>query len=303
MNKNFILLFLITFTMISCSSWKSNLVSKGNQNDAIQNAIIDFINTSSIYKNDSIFMVNKYLDNNNVLGLSIIENRGHKVYIYMEDTIGKYSKGLPTRYMMNNGKLFYWHDPEVKLSREIVDVLLKYNRIDSLMIDSADFYLMPPYDIDESVKATDYYFCKDNLRNYKKVVTGHAMGWYVPPKLKCNSCIKNKKSQIIDVSYTPGDYTVLDIREKKMYYVIFAQKNDSIFQIVSDKPFFVKPDGYKIKKGEQYDLKFTPLYIGRPIASRKKDYYYWKGSRLDLDAKTHFSIYHAENLDGLYLKE
>ena len=128
------------------------------------------------------------------------------------------------------------------------------------------------------------------------------MGSYVPPKLRCKSCKKKVKPDVNRLSYTPGSYKVLDIRNEKLNYVIYAEKNDSIFQIVSDKPFFRKPTGYKIKKGEKYDLKFTLLYEGNPRCLREKDYYYWKSTRLDLNVKMHYSVYHAENLDGLYLK-
>jgi hypothetical protein len=32
----------------------------------------------------------------------------------------------------------------------------------------------------------DYYFCKRNLRKYKKVYSKIAMGYYAPPVLKCD---------------------------------------------------------------------------------------------------------------------
>ena len=38
----------------------------------------------------------------------------------------------------------------------------------------------------DSDKGADYYFCKNNLSKYKRVVTNIGLGYYKPPKLKCN---------------------------------------------------------------------------------------------------------------------
>ena len=48
------------------------------------------------------------------------------------------------------------------------------------------FVAIPRLGISEKKKGALYYFCKNNLKNYKKVVTNRAMGWYKQPELECD---------------------------------------------------------------------------------------------------------------------
>ena len=45
--------------------------------------------------------------------------------------------------------------------------------------------MLPDFIINDAAKAAHYYFCRDNISNYKRVVTHVATGYYKPPKLKC----------------------------------------------------------------------------------------------------------------------
>lgn len=181
---------IIIVTLISCSSWKESLVSQGNQNDAIENAIIDFVHTCSLRKQDNIFSIEVYIDEENLLGLSVLGGDDMKVFPGPMDKIGTYSNTFPSRYIFKDNKLFYWYDPTYPITLEIVSILSKYNYIDSLNVEET---LGLPFFINESKKAAHYYFCKNNLRNYKKVVTNRAMDWYPRPKLDCNKHIMNGK--------------------------------------------------------------------------------------------------------------
>ena len=44
---------------------------------------------------------------------------------------------------------------------------------------------LPDNPINDAAKAADYYFCRNDVSNYKRVVTHVATGYYEPPKLKC----------------------------------------------------------------------------------------------------------------------
>lgn len=112
-----------------------------------------------------------------------IEITPREYYITSVDTLG--STRLPTRHIIKDEKLFYWHDPNYSLTKETIDAFLKFNIAER--IDISDLSLLIGYEghIDDAIKATGYYFCKSNLANYKRVVSNIAIGWYKPPKLKC----------------------------------------------------------------------------------------------------------------------
>ena len=134
------------------------------RNEAIIIAINDFLDNCSLQKTDSVFSVYIDIDNEDILGLSISGEYGNKIY--------------------------YWVDSINVLTEEIIRVLAKYNQIDSSFVSYEKAY--PDYLLDESIKGADYYFCKNDLSIYKRVVTRIAMGWYDPPKLNCNK--KRKKN-------------------------------------------------------------------------------------------------------------
>ena len=168
----------------SCSSWKNTLIENGNHNDAIHNAIKDFINTSKLYKTDSIFYVRFVEFNDKILGVSIVGDSENKLYPTNENKIGTNLPYFPTNYFIVNGKLFYWYDSTKTIDSNLITIFAKYNLIDSMNVDS--IVGIPPITIDDSKKGVDYYFCRNNLKKYKKVTTRIAMGWYEYPKLRCN---------------------------------------------------------------------------------------------------------------------
>jgi hypothetical protein len=178
--KIIITLFLSLF-LSSCSSWKKIMVTKGNQNDAVQNAIYDFLHFGKLTKKDSVFSIIIKNVNEDILGVSILRE-GNKISVITENEIEYNYRAFPTRYFEQNGKLFYWVDSTEKVSIELVDILSKMNRIDTVVTNK----FFPIRSTDDSQKATDYYFCKANLLKYKKVITNIAMGWYNLPKINCN---------------------------------------------------------------------------------------------------------------------
>lgn len=159
------------------------MVANGNQNDAVQNAIHDFLNKSRISKKSKVFNISITYINNNVLAISILESID-KLMPDPDNKIGTNYPNFPTRYIEQAGKLFYWHDSTNVITDELVSVLAKYNQIDSTNVNGI---VEIKGTLDETLKGVDYYFCKNNLLEYKKVITNRAIGWYAPPKLNCNS--------------------------------------------------------------------------------------------------------------------
>ena len=159
------------------------MISNGSIDDAIQNAIIDFSKTSSLRKDDNAFSVSVYDINNEVLGV-VIFGDANPEFIGLDTAKNSFSYStLPTRYVEYNNKLFYWHDSTKNVSDEVISALLKYNKLDTFNISQ----LIPDMMIDDSKKSADYYFCKSNLKKYKKVTNSIAIGWYDSPRLNCSS--------------------------------------------------------------------------------------------------------------------
>lgn len=179
MNKIKILIVLIV-ALQGCATWKLSLRNDGDYNVAIQNAIIDRIHSNDILlKDDSVFSVGFQKLEGGLIGVSIFGVVDE--FLVTEDKKTD-STIFPTRYYEHSGKLFYWKDPSVELSGEILMKLDQYNQIDSLpSIAFAELV------IDDGKKGILYYFCENNLLKYKKVKTNIAKGWYDDlPTLKCD---------------------------------------------------------------------------------------------------------------------
>jgi len=171
---------VIALLVGGCASpWKDLLISKGNHEDAIQNAVTDFLNTSPLRKNDTIFHIMMKEINNGILGISI-SGSTQKPYIVKDGNSITY-KYLPTGYLEKQGKLFFWYDSTKVVTPNIIKVFEKYQHIDTAILNV--YY---PTHFNHSKKSEDYYFCINNLKKYKKVRTRVAMGYYEPPKLRCN---------------------------------------------------------------------------------------------------------------------
>lgn len=174
---------LIAILFICCSAMKNGISASDLHNEAIKIAINDFLNKCKLNKTDSVFSVNIYIDDEDILGLSISGVHENKIYPSFNDRIGELTDKFPTDYIERDNKLIYWSDSTQILSEDIVRVLAKYDRIDSTFVNDEKAY--PEFVIDETIKGAHYYFCKNDLSKFKRVVTNKAIGWYDTPKLKC----------------------------------------------------------------------------------------------------------------------
>ena len=203
MKKHIVITVLIlTVFLISCASFKKEFIKKGNLDDAVQNAILDFSNTTSLFKNDSVFSVwpqdtlyrmvlNKDKEDNykfiegehykEIIAVGITANYD-KILITDNTSIGVIGK-LPSQYLEKDGKLFYWWDNNKPLTQEILDVLSKYGLLQD---DEGGWVKFPDATINDLQKGAHYYFCRNDLTNYKKVITNKGIGYYDMPKINCN---------------------------------------------------------------------------------------------------------------------
>jgi hypothetical protein len=196
-------LFLILALLLlvnSCASLKG-LHQSGGKQEIIQNAILDFSNTSKLYKKDSVFSISyqdtlykmnlEELDNGTsrwvegdiqkgIVAVSISANN-NKLLLTSETKVG--SKGeLPSRFIEKEGKLFFWWDDDYPLTEEALAVLKKY---DLLQDDEGGLITVPDFIIDDAQQGAHYYFCRNDISKYKRVITTKGMGYYDPPKLNC----------------------------------------------------------------------------------------------------------------------
>jgi hypothetical protein len=195
---------LVLLSMFGCSSLKRSMITAGGnlQETAIHNAILDFSTKCSLFKKDSVFLVSfedsvfdegvwvrvdekSYKDGtthirkrgslyDGIVAVSISGQVANYQYYYSKETKDK----LPSRYVIKNGKLFHWWDKDYPVTEEMIAVLCKYNLLQTDLI-------IPEYSTDDSAKGADYYFCKNDLSKYKRIITNIATGYYKPPKLKC----------------------------------------------------------------------------------------------------------------------
>ena len=194
-------LFLLLF---GCSSTKKIVMptDENLQEVAINIAIQDFSTKCNLFKKDSVFSVffydsvfskptltqvdkGEYKDRrthqwkkgnliDGIVSVEIGSNDDYQLY-YSEQTKSK----LPTRYVIKDGKLFYWWDKNNTVTEEIIAVLWRYNILQT-------YSIIPDFSTDDSRKGAHYYFCKNDLSKYKRVVTNIGLGYYKPPQLKCN---------------------------------------------------------------------------------------------------------------------
>lgn len=182
----------VIFVVFFCSVIPLTYGQKVELNDAaIEIAITDFLKCR-LSKKSSVFSVSIYeggtddrykiMDNIIVISVLPIENIEPYYRITLVDTLG--SARLPTRHIIKNGKLFYWHDLDFGLTEEVIKAFLEFNLAQPINI--SDLSMLLGYEgYYGNTEAAQYYFCKNDLSNYKRVITGIAPGWYKPPKVNC----------------------------------------------------------------------------------------------------------------------
>jgi hypothetical protein len=89
---------------------------------------------------------------------------------------------MPSRFLEIESKLFYWWDDDYVLTDDAIEIFKKYGLIE---IVENEENMGLPYIIDHSPEILDYYFCSNNLAEYKRVKPKYGIGYYKPPKLKC----------------------------------------------------------------------------------------------------------------------
>src|SRR5690606_37537817 len=119
----------IIFSIISCASWKTHLKKEGDYEVAVKNAIIDYMNTSQLNKHFNIYHI-FIVSHESSLGVSI--NGDTSKWQIGNVQVGEKRKHFPSRFEIMDGKLFYWSDSTVAVSREMVDIMKKFDILDTI---------------------------------------------------------------------------------------------------------------------------------------------------------------------------
>lgn len=170
-------ILICLFFNLSCSSYKEQLVSNGTYEEAIQNAIIDFSNTS-LFKKGKVFKLHYRSLNDDFHHIMIIEGFENK-YLYSKEKKIEENK-LPSKCLELNNKLFIWWDDNYIINEEVFLKLEKYNMLKD---DEGGWVSVLDPIIDDQKKGADYFICKNNLKIYKRVITN--VGTVSVPNLRC----------------------------------------------------------------------------------------------------------------------
>lgn len=176
-------MFVIAMIFEGCTSVKNTFAKSGNdQDDAIQIAILDFSKTPKLLKNDAVFSVELVglSTNNNIMVVRIGKNN-RKLLLTKDTKIGSKGK-LPSRYVEKEGRLFFWWDDGYPLTEQALGIYKKYNLLQD---DENGRVTIPDFIIDDAQKAAHYYFCKNEVSSFKRVITNKGVGYYTPPDIKC----------------------------------------------------------------------------------------------------------------------
>lgn len=117
----------------------------------------------------------------------------------------------------------------------------------------------------------------------------------------CLSCSQTKQIISSDrMGSEDGMYKIKETYNHELFDIIYAQKNDSLFKIISLRDS-IMPNLKPIEVGKKYQLDLVRIY---PDYENKKTQIGAKDSCLmSIEKKSHFSLYSATNLNGLFLLE
>lgn len=192
---------LLLFLINSCVSFKKQLLKSATNDVLIYVAIADFTKNSKLYKKDSVFRISFYdplyrgrleqvsdikykledgLPYEGIIAISIFGVNGKPFILSADGQIGN-KDSLPSRYLEQDGKLFYWHDRNYHITEQTLAIFRKYHAIHEI---SSILYL-PSIQIDDGKKGVHYYFCRNKQSIFKKETTNIAIGYY-EPGLRCD---------------------------------------------------------------------------------------------------------------------
>jgi hypothetical protein len=166
---------LFFFIIVGCSSGKTSFHKEENYEDAILYSIMDFSNTT-LFSKGKVFNLGFEIIEDRIYYIDIMDNLENK-FLYSEKKKFEDNK-LPNRFRVYKNKLFVWWDDNYSSDRRILEQLISNN-----VIQNSDVFPFIDIATDDKLKGAKYFFCKKNLKEYKRIITNKG---FVPiPKIKC----------------------------------------------------------------------------------------------------------------------
>lgn len=170
----YLLLIIILFT--NCRSYNDDLVKNGTCEDAIQNCIDDFINTT-LFKKGSFFVVDYISLNDDIYQIRIMDDHENK-YLYYKNKTANENK-LPSRSYKISNKAFVWWNKNYPANDSIINLLKSHD----MLVDNTDEQIIwLDKIIFEKRKSATYYVCKHNLSIFERKISNFSDGKHT---LKC----------------------------------------------------------------------------------------------------------------------
>ncbi|MGY4384650.1 hypothetical protein ACVWYN_001676 [Pedobacter sp. UYP24] len=205
-NNKLISVLLISLIFIIANSFENSTQAQSidKKQTVIEKAIQNYVNKSRIFDKAKVFRVS-IEDSLFRLGLNNAPDsdgiyRYHAVKLFEGIFVGitvqdnqfpmsklglAYNQGkLPSRYMEIQNKLFIWSDLNYPLTDKTLNILQKYN----LVFDSkGGMFTVPEIFDTKSYKGVYYYFCRNDLTKFKRIISSNAYEFQDFPKLKCEN--------------------------------------------------------------------------------------------------------------------
>ena len=194
---------IFLFIVGGCTTSKNVLQQKKDQASPIEIAIADYSLGNKGITKDSVFEVmifdslyrmyripgdelsykrNKGKRYDGIIGISIMSPSC--LTIFVPHAIHQKKGGdWHLSCKEQDGKLFYWRDYHHNTTNESRELLKKYNLLHYSKNGDSSIAINGYFEPER--KATHYYFCRNKLSKYRKVVTDEEMGDYDPPALNC----------------------------------------------------------------------------------------------------------------------
>ncbi|MHA4895351.1 hypothetical protein ACXZ1K_11400 [Pedobacter sp. PWIIR3] len=194
--KHAFLITAVVSILQGCNLYKKDFYSLGGRDEAISNAISDFLKTERQLNKDSVYDVSYssgveqkieirrsdgiYQDS--ILGvdstrIKVVFFALHKPVVFTS-TLGSNNAHILdySKYIEKGGKLFIFRDKQ-PVTESTLAVFRRFN----IVSDIDSLYLLADHD----QKAVFYYFCKKDLRIFKKVKGAYERKYEFKPQLNC----------------------------------------------------------------------------------------------------------------------
>lgn len=163
--KKNIRLIIISLLLISCkSALQDEIKHTGTKKDARLNAIMDF-SFNNRFVTHKVFIIDSYDESTELYCFKF--NKNEKALLQLTDSIGGYpTASFPNKFIEKGNNLFLWNEEGIKITQELIEIMGKYNSIDS------SYYKIPNYlpliNTGEFKKELFYFICKKNISKYEK---------------------------------------------------------------------------------------------------------------------------------------